>query len=50
MKGIGAKANDPEFADKGPRMFDDDVAPQLQRVGLVTDRVVPEYRELGFDV
>jgi len=50
MKEIGAKANDPEFANSGPRMFDDHVVPQLQRVGLVTDRVAPGYRELGFDV
>ncbi|MCP4005046.1 MAG: ferritin-like domain-containing protein [bacterium] len=50
MQEIGEKANDPEFANTGPRMFDDHVVPQLQRVGLVTDRVAPGYRELGFDV
>ncbi len=50
MEEIGAKANDPEFAGTGPNMFDDHVVPQLGRVGLITDRVAPQYREMGFDV
>ena len=35
---------------RAPGCSNDHVVPQLQRVGLVTDRVAPGYRELGFDV
>ncbi|MCP5066623.1 MAG: ferritin-like domain-containing protein, partial [bacterium] len=49
MKEIRAKANDPGIGG-GPSTFSDYVVPQLQRVGLVNERTIPGYRELGFDV
>ncbi len=50
MEEVSARSSDPEFAGTGPNMFDDHVVPQLGRVGLITDRVAPQYREMGFDV
>ena len=49
MKEIRAKASDPNIGE-GPNTFRDYVVPQLQRVGLINERTIPGYRELGFDV
>ncbi len=44
------KFQDPEFIARQPDPFRDNVLPQLQRIGLITERTAPKYRELGFDV
>jgi hypothetical protein len=37
---------DPAFRARQPNPFRDYVAPQLKRVGLITDRTAPAYREM----
>jgi hypothetical protein len=44
------KIQDPEFLAKQPDAFRDYVMPQLARVGIISERTAPKYRELGFDV
>ena len=43
------KFQDPEFIARQPDPFRDNVLPQLQRIGLITERTAPKYRELGFE-
>tara|TARA_B100000315_G_C14004819_1_gene331844 strand:- start:198 stop:497 length:300 start_codon:yes stop_codon:yes gene_type:complete len=50
MEEIREKDADPEFHASSPNMLTGYVVPQMQRVGLVTDRLAPQYRELGFEV
>jgi hypothetical protein len=45
-----AKFRDPEFRAAQANPFRDYVIPQLVRIGLVTERTAPGYREMGFDV
>ena len=49
-KEIRERASDPELASTAPDPLRDFVIPQVQQVGLVTERTAPGYRELGFDV
>ena len=44
------KIKDPEFQAKQPDAFRDYVMPQLTRLGIITDRTAPKYREIGFAV
>ena len=44
------KMSDPEFLARQPDAFRDYVMPQLVRLGIITDRTAPKYRELGFAV
>ena len=44
------KIQDPEFLAKQPDAFRDYVMPQLTRLGIITERTAPKYRELGFEV
>jgi hypothetical protein len=44
------KIRDPEFLAKQPDAFRDYVMPQLTRLGIITERTAPKYRELGFEV
>ena len=44
------KIRDPEFLGKQPDAFRDYVMPQLTRLGIITERTAPKYRELGFEV
>ncbi len=47
MKEMITKFADPEFRDSQPNAFRDYVFPQLNRIGLVTDRTLPAYQEMG---
>ncbi len=47
---IMEKIRDPEFQAKQPGAFRDYVMPQLTRLGIITERTAPKYRELGFEV
>jgi hypothetical protein len=47
---ILVKIRDQEFAAKQPDAFRDYVMPQLVRLGIITERTAPRYRELGFAV
>ncbi|MEB2345811.1 MAG: ferritin-like domain-containing protein [Deltaproteobacteria bacterium] len=47
---IQAKIADAEFMASQPDPFRDYVMPQLTRLGIITDRTAPRYRELGFEV
>ncbi len=42
-----AKFSDPEFRNSQPNAFRDYVFPQLNRIGLVTDRTLSAYEEMG---
>ena len=44
------KFSDPEFRERQPNAFRDYVMPQLTRLGIITERTAPGYRELGFEV
>ncbi|MBW2281147.1 MAG: ferritin-like domain-containing protein [Deltaproteobacteria bacterium] len=44
------KLQDPEFQARQPDAFRDYVMPQLTRLGIITERTAPKYRELGFQV
>jgi len=44
------KLADPEFRARRPGPFRDHVVPQLERIGLITERTAPQYRALGFAV
>jgi hypothetical protein len=44
------KFSDPEFRERQPNAFRDYVMPQLTRLGIITERTAPQYRELGFEV
>ena len=44
------KVRDPEFHARQPDAFRDYVMPQLTRLGIITDRTAPKYRELGFEL
>ncbi len=44
------KLVDPEFRARQPDAFRDYVMPQLARVGIISDRTAPKYRELGFEL
>ena len=50
VREIREKLKDPEFRAGRPSPFRDHVVPQLQRIGLITERTAPQYRELGFEV
>ncbi len=39
--------SDPEAIRAQPNPFRDYAYPQLQRVGLITDRTLSKYREVG---
>jgi len=41
------KFSDPAFRARQPSPFRDYVMPQLERLGIVTERTAPKYRELG---
>ena len=41
---------DPEFRARQPDAFRDYVMPQLARVGIISDRTAPKYKELGFEL
>jgi len=47
---IQAKLGDAEFVASQPDAFRDYVMPQLTRLGIITERTAPRYRELGFAV
>jgi len=47
---VREKLADPEFRAGRPSPFRDHVVPQLERIGLITERTAPQYRALGFDV
>ena len=47
---IRAKLRDPEFRKGRPDAFRDYVLPQLERLGIISERTAPKYRRLGFDV
>ena len=47
---IRSKLADPEFRAGQPNAFRDYVIPQLERLGIISERTAPKYRELGFDV
>jgi len=47
---IVAKFQDPEFIASQPDPIRDHVLPQLQRIGLITDRTAQQYRDLGFEL
>ena len=44
------KMSDPEFLARQPDALRDYVMPQLLRLGIITERTAPKYRELGFTV
>lgn len=41
------KFGDPEFLARQPNPFKEYVVPQLDRLGLITERTAPKYREMG---
>jgi hypothetical protein len=43
------KFQDPDFIASQPDPVRDHVLPQLQRIGLITDRTASKYRELGLE-
>ena len=45
-----AKMQDPEFRRRQPNTFQEYVIPQLERLGLITERTAPKYREMGLEV
>jgi len=45
-----AKFSDPVFLAGQPDPIRDHVIPQLQRIGLISERIAPLYRELGFEI
>lgn len=47
---MAVKMSDPDFLSKQPDAFRDYVMPQLTRLGIITERTAPGYRELGFSV
>lgn len=47
---IRVKLADPEFRAAQPDPFRDYVLPQLTRLGIITERTAPRYRELGFSL
>ena len=47
---IRTKLADPEFRAGRPDAFRDYVVPQLERLGIISERTAPKYRELGFEV
>jgi hypothetical protein len=42
-----SRAMDPEYAKAQPNPFRDYAYPQLERIGLLTERTLPKYREVG---
>ena len=44
------KFQDAEFVASQPDPIRDHILPQLQRIGLITDRTAGKYRELGFEL
>ncbi len=47
---IVEKFADPVFVASQPDPIRDHVLPQLQRIGLISERTAPRYRELGFEI
>ena len=47
---VQEKMADPEFRARRPNAFRDYVIPQLLRIGIISDRTAPQYREMGFEV
>jgi len=45
-----AKFSDPVFLAAQPDPIRDHVIPQLQRIGLISERTAPRYRGLGFEI
>ncbi len=45
-----AKVRDPDFGRRQPNTFQEYVIPQLERLGLITERTAPKYREMGLEV
>ncbi len=50
MREIREKLADPAFRAGRPSPFRDHVVPQLERIGLITERTAAKYRALGFEV
>ena len=42
-----SRAMDPEYVKAQPNPFRDYAYPQLERIGLLTERTLPKYREVG---
>ncbi|MEN8184907.1 MAG: ferritin-like domain-containing protein [Myxococcota bacterium] len=47
---LATKWGDPVFRAQQPNAFRDYVLPQLGRLGIITERTAPKYRELGFEL
>jgi len=47
MQELQEKFTDPEFVARQPNPFKEYVVPQLDRLGLITERTAPQYREMG---
>ena len=41
------KFSDPAFRAAQPSPFRDYVMPQLEKLGIITERTAPKYREIG---
>jgi hypothetical protein len=50
VRELREKFADPDFRARRPNAFRDYVMPQLRRLGIITDRTAPKYRELGFEI
>ncbi len=50
MPEVVQKFQDPDFLARQPDPIRDSVLPQLQRIGLITDRTRAKYRGLGFEI
>jgi hypothetical protein len=49
-KEIQARFSDPSHRRREPGAFQLYVVPQIKRIGLITERTAPRYRELGFEM
>ena len=47
MEEMQEKFADPEFVARQPNPFKEYAMPQLDRLGLITERTAPAYREMG---
>jgi hypothetical protein len=44
---VASRFRDPEFVKAQPNPFRDYAYPQLERIGLLTERTLSKYREAG---
>ena len=44
---MASRMSDPEFVKAQPNPFRDYAYPQLERIGLLTERTLSKYREAG---